>query len=339
MSILRQASAATITGPLSSVTCRRALFAGTAAALAMPAVAQPAWPNRPVRFIVGFGAGGLTDTLARLAAPGFQAALGQPIVIENRPGAAGNIGSEAAIRANDGHTFLIVNSGQLTINPHTFERLGFDPMRELVPVARMMALYFVMTVNAQVPAQTHAELVSLMRARPGQLAYATAGGGGITHVATEAWRRMVGVESDPIHFRSSAAAIPDLLANRVPIFMDAALLLKEHVDSGRLRALFTTRQSREPSMPDVPTTREVGIPQLDTESWFGMYAPRGTPRDIVQRLSKISRSVMQQPMVRDRLAAGGADSVPSSPEELQAIAERDFRMFGEIVRAGNIRAE
>ncbi len=318
---------------------RRVLLAGAGAALAMPAIAQPAWPSRPVRFIVGFAAGGPTDTLARLAAPGFQEVLGQSVVVENRPGAAGNLGSEATVRANDGHTFLVANSGQVVINPHTYERMSFDPMRDLVPVAKMMTNHFLMTISAQVQAQNHAELVALMRRRPGEFKYASTGAGGITHVVTEAWRRAVGVETEPVHFRGTAAAVPDVLANRVPIFMDGIQLLGDHVNAGRLRALFVTRPERQPLQPNVPTTREIGIPQVNFESWFAMYAPRGTPREIIQRMAEINRPVMRHPAVRDRLAVGAVDVVPSTPEELQALTERDFRMFGEVVRAASIRAE
>lgn len=320
-----------------SLTRRTVLGAG--ALLAAPALAQAPWPNRPVRFIVGFAAGGPTDTLARLAAPGFQEALGQPVVVENRPGAAANLGTEAVIRATDGHTFLIANSGQVVINPHTYASLPFDPMRDLAPVAKMMTNYFLMTIAAQVPAQNHAELVALMRRSPGQFTYASTGAGGITHVVSEAWRRAVGVEAEPVHFRGTAAAIPDVLANRVPIFMDGIQLLGQHVDSGRLRALFVTRAERQALQPNVPTTREIGIPEVNFESWFAMFAPRNTPREIILRLAEINRPVMLAPAVRERLAQGAVDSVPSTPEELATLAARDFELFGQVVRAGNIRAE
>jgi len=319
---------------------RRALLGGAAATLlASPALTQPAWPNRPVRFILGFGAGGPTDTLARLAAPGFQEVLGQPVVVENRAGAAGNLGTDAVIRATDGHTFLIANSGQVVINPHTYASLPFDPMRDLAPVAKMMTNHFLMTISSQVPAQNHAELVALMRRSPGQFPYASTGAGGITHVVTEAWRRAVGVESEPVHFRGTAAAIPDVLANRIPIFMDGIQLLGQHVDAGRLRALFVTRPERQPLQPNVPTTREIGIPSVDFESWFAMYAPRNTPREIIQRMAEINRPVMLAASVRERLAQGAVDSAPSTPEELATITARDFEVFGAVVRAGNIRAE
>jgi len=319
---------------------RRALLgAGALPLLACPALTQPAWPNRPLRFIVGFGAGGPTDTLARLAAPGFQEALGQPVVVENRAGAAANLGTEAVIRANDGHTFLIANSGQVVINPHTFASLPFNPMLDLLPVSMMMTNHFLMTISSQVAAQSHAELLALMRRAPGRLNYATTGAGGITHVVTEAWCRAVGVESEPVHFRGTAAAIPDVLANRVPIFMDGIQALGQHVDGGRLRALFVTRPERQPLQPNVPTTREIGIPEVNFESWFAMYAPRNTPREIVLRMAAINRPVMLAPSVRERLAQGAVDSVPSTPEELAAITARDFDMFGAVVRAANIRAE
>jgi tripartite-type tricarboxylate transporter receptor subunit TctC len=326
---------------MSFATRRRVLAAGLVApaALAAPALAQATWPNRPVRFLVGFAAGGPTDQLARLAQPGFQEALGVPVVVENRPGAAGNLATEAAVRAGDGHTFLIVNSGQVVINPHTYERMPVDPIRELTPVAKMMTNYFLMTIAGAQPAQNHDQLLAQIRARPRDFPYATTGAGGITHVVTAAWARAVGAEIEPIHFRGTAAAIPDVLANRVPIFMDGIQLLGEHVNAGRLRALFVTRPERQPLQPNVPTTREIGIPQVNFESWFAMFAPAGTPREIVERLAAINRPVMLAPAVRDRLAQGAVDAVPSTPAELAALTERDFRMFGEVVRAANIRAE
>lgn len=317
---------------------RRSVLAA-ATLVAAPALAQPAWPNRPVRFIVGFAAGGPTDTLARLAAPGFQEALGQPVVVENRPGAAANLGTEAVIRATDGHTFLIANSGQVVINPHTYANLPFDPMRDLAPVAKMMTNHFLMTIAAQMPAQNHAELVALMRRSPGMFKYASTGAGGITHVVSEAWRRAVGVETEPVHFRGTAAAIPDVLANRVPIFMDGIQLLGQHVDSGRLRGLFVTRPERQALQPNVPTTREIGIPEVNFDSWFAMYAPRNTPREIILRMAEINRPVMLAAPVRERLAQGAVDTVPSTPEELATITARDFDLFGRVVCAGNIRAE
>lgn len=317
---------------------RRSLM-GAGALLAAPARAQGPWPNRPVRFIVGFAAGGPTDTLARLAAPGFQEALGQPVVVENRPGAAANLGTEAVIRATDGHTFLIANSGQVVINPHTYANLPFDPMRDLAPVAKMMTNHFLMTIAAQVPAQNHSELVALMRRASTPFTYASTGAGGITHVVTEAWRRAVGVEAEPVHFRGTAAAIPDVLANRVPIFMDGIQLLGQHVDAGRLRALFVTRDERQALQPNVPTTREIGIPEVNFESWFALYAPRNTPREIILRMAEINRPVMLAAAVRERLAQGAVDSVPSTPEELASITARDFERFGAVVRSGNIRAE
>ena len=319
---------------------RRALLGGAATLLSAPALAQAGWPDRPIRFVVGFAAGGPTDVLARLAATGFQEILGQPVVVENRPGAAGNIGSELVVRAPaDGYTLLVANSGQVVINPHTYERMGFNPMVDLVPVAKMTTNPFLFTVNTEMGVATHAELVALLKRRPDTFKYASTGAGGITHVVTEMWRSRVGVVTEPVHFRGTAAAVPDVLANRVPMFFDGVQLLGDHVRSGRLRAMLLTANTRTPIMPEVPTAAEAGLPDFAVESWFAMYAPRGTPRPLIERLAEVNRRVMLSPPVRDRLAAQNVTTVPSTPEELAALGDRYSRMFGDAVRAGNIRAE
>jgi len=314
-----------------------------ASALGRPALAQglPAgWPDRPIRFIVGFAAGGPTDVLARRAAQGFQEILGQPIVVENRPGAAGNIGSETVLRAApDGYTVLVANSGQVVINPHTYERMTFDPMVDLLPVAKMTTGPFLFTINSDLGVSNHADLVALLKRRPDAFKYASTGAGGITHVVTEMWRNRVGVATEPVHFRGTAAAIPDVLAGRTPLFFDGVQQLGPHVQSGKLRAILLTDTKRTPVMPDVPTSKEVGLDDFAVQSWFAMYAPRGTPRAIIDRLSEVNRRVMSAPALTERYAGENVTTDPSTPEQLAQLGRQYSAMFGEAVRAFNIRAE
>lgn len=328
---------------------RRALLgAATALAatapLARPALAQGAlpagWPDRPIRFLVGFAAGGPTDTLARRAAQGFQELLGQPVVVENRPGAAGNLATEVVTRAApDGYTLLVANSGQVAINPHTYERLPFEPMRDLAPVSAMTTGPFLFAVNAQLGVSTHEELLAWLRRQPQSVKYASTGIGGITHVVTEMWRARTGVNVEPVHYRGTSAALPDVLANRAPLFFDGVQMMGQHVRSGALRAMLVTHPSRSLVMPAVPTAAEVGLPDFAVQSWFALYAPRGTPRPLVERLAEVNRRVMGAGAMKERYAAENADTIPGTPEELAALGQRYFAMFGEAVRALGIRAE
>ena len=322
---------------------RRGLLAATPLvplALAAPALAQGSWPDRPIRLVVGFAAGGPTDILARRAAQGYQEILGQPVVVENRPGAAGNLGSEAVVRAPaDGHTLLVANSGQVVINPHTYDRMGFDPMRDLLPVSAMTTGPFLFCVNAQLGVASHAELVDWLKRQKDTTKYASTGAGGITHVVTEMWRARTGAPVEPVHFRGTAAAVPDVLANRTPLFFDGIQMLGQHVRSGVLRPMLLTNATRAPMMPDVPTAAEAGLADFNIQSWFALYAPRGTPRPIVERLAAVNRQVMGAPALRERYAADFIETIPSSPEELATLGQQYFRMFGEAVKAGNIRAE
>lgn len=225
------------------------------------------------------------------------------------------------------------------INPQTNERMSFNPMVDLIPVRKMITNPFLFCVNSQLGVTTHAQLLALLRRRPDQFKYASTGLGGITHVVTEMWRTRVGVETEPVHFRGTAAAIPDLLANRTPLFFDGVQMLGEHVRSGALRGLLLTNATRAPVMPEVPTAAEAGLPDFTVQSWFAMYAARGTPRPIIDRLSEVNRSVMTAPALVERFAAENITTAPSTPEELGALGQQYFRLFGEAIRANSIRVE
>lgn len=321
---------------------RRTLLGGLAAGgatLSMPALAQGTWPDRPLRIVVGFSPGGPTDTVARLAGPGIAEVLGQPVAVENRTGAAGNIGSETVARAApDGTTLLVANVGQIVINPHTYERMTVDPMRDLVPVALMTVTGLLLACHPSLGTD-YAAVVAKLKREPGQK-YATSGAGGISHVVQELWRRQAGVEMTPIHYRGAAAMTPEMLRGEPPIGLDTVIQFEQHIRAGKLSGMVHIAARRSPVLPNVPTSAEVGLgPDFVFDNWFAMFAPRGTPAAAIERLVEANHRALAVPNVVERLAAGGMTAAASTPAELRARCEREFARYGEAIRGGNIRAD
>jgi tripartite-type tricarboxylate transporter receptor subunit TctC len=321
---------------------RRVLLgaAATLPFLPRPVFAQASWPDRPVRVLVGFSAGGPTDTVARLAAQGMSDLLGQPVPVENRTGAAGNIATEAVARAPaDGHTVLVANVGQIVINPHTYDRMPVDPMRDLVPVALMTVTGLLFAVHPSMPG-THAELVERLRREPGRFKYATSGAGGISHVVQELWRRRIGAEITPVHYRGAAAMVPEMLRGEPPMGLDTVIQFDQHIRAGALRGIVHIARERSQVLAQVPTAAEAGLgDDFVFDNWFGMFAPRGTPRPVIDRLVEANRRALAVPAAIERLAAGGMRAAPGTPEELAARCEREFRLYGDAIRSGGIRAD
>ncbi|HWT09519.1 MAG TPA: tripartite tricarboxylate transporter substrate-binding protein, partial [Roseomonas sp.] len=291
-------------------TTRRALLAAT---LATPAAAQAPWvPTRPIRFVVPFPAGGATDVVARVLAERLQESLGQPVVVENRTGAGGNIGVENVVRsAPDGTTLLMGTTGTLTVNPHLYANLGFDPLRDLAPVSMAFTTDHVLVVNPAVPAQTAQDFLALVRARPGALSYGSAGSGSSTHTVPELFKLAARVDIAHVPYRGSAPALNDLVAGTVQVMLDQIPSAIGQIQAGRVRALAVTGARRSPLLPDVPTLAEIGLPQAQATSWGAVMAPGGTPAPIVLRVNAAIREALAQPAVRERLAAAGADGVSS----------------------------
>jgi tripartite-type tricarboxylate transporter receptor subunit TctC len=328
---------------------RRALLGlaapiAAAAVLPRPAIAQGAagtgYPDRPVRLIVGFSAGGPTDTVARLAAQGMAEILGQPVPVENRTGAAGNIATEAVARsAPDGLTLLVANVGQIVINPHTYDRMPVDPMRDLQPVALMSMSGLLIAAHPGFGVANHAELVAKLKREPDQHKYATSGAGGISHVVQELWRRRIGAEITPVHYRGAAAMTPEMLRGQPPMGLDTVITFEQHIRAGTLRGMVYIAGKRSPMLPQVPSSAEVGLNDFVFDNWFGMFAPRGTPQPAIDRLVDASRRALGAPNVVERLAAGGMEVTPAGPDQLRARTEREFKAYGDAIRAGGIRAD
>jgi tripartite-type tricarboxylate transporter receptor subunit TctC len=292
-------------------TTRRALLATPLLAPAA-AHAQAAWTaTRPIRFVVPFPAGGATDVVARVLAERLQESLGQPVVVENRTGAGGNIGVENVVRSPaDGTTLLMGTTGTLTVNPHLYSNLGFDPLRDLAPVSMAFTTDHVLVVNPQVPAQTAQELLALMRAQPGALSYGSAGSGSSTHTVPELFKLAARVDVTHVPYRGSAPALNDLVAGNVQIMLDQIPSAIGQIQGGRVRALAVTGARRSPLLPDVPTVAEIGLAEAQATSWGAVMAPGGTAAPIIMRVNGAIRDALAQPAVRERLAAAGRMACP-----------------------------
>jgi tripartite-type tricarboxylate transporter receptor subunit TctC len=316
---------------------RRAILAATLAAPALPARAQPWAPTRPTRFVVPFPAGGATDVVARVLAERLQEAFGQPVVVENRTGAGGNIGVENVVRSPaDGSTILMGTTGTLTVNPHLYSTLGFDPLRDLAPVSMAFATDHVLVVNPQVQAATAQEFLALVRAQPGRLSYGSAGAGSSTHTVPELFKLAARVDITHVPYRGSAPALNDLVAGNVQVMLDQIPSAIGQIQGGRVRALAVTGARRSPLLPEVPTMAEIGLPDAQASSWGAVMAPAGTPAPVVARFNGAIRDALAQQPVKDRLAAAGAEGVASTPEELATFLRAESDKWARVVREARI---
>lgn len=315
---------------------RRVLLAGLAAAPA--ARAQPNWPDRPVRLVIGYPAGGPTDFAARLLQPHLQALWGQPLVIENRAGANGIIGSEAVARAAaDGYTLLLGNSPN-TINPAIQPRMPYDAAADLIPVVLIYVSPTVLFTGAERPWRSVAEVVAAARAQPG-MTYAVSGIGANGHFAGELFRRAAGLDLTPVAYRGAPPALADVVAGRVPITFSTLSGAMALLQAGRLRALAVAGDARVPAIPDVPTLAEAGFPIPDTGVWYGLLAPAGTSPAIVRRIAEDVAGLLRRPDIRERFEAQAAIPVGEGPEPFAVRFRDEIVRWSEIARAADIRAE
>ena len=316
---------------------RRPLLIATFAAPALARAQAPWVPTRPVRLVVPFAAGGSTDVAARLLAERMGEILGQSMVVENRSGSAGLIGSEHIARsAPDGYSLLMGATGVLTIAPHLYAQMPFQVERDLAPVSLAFASDMVISVTAALPARTLAELVALARARPGALSYASSGAGATTHVATELFRLAADIDILHVPYRGSGPAMNDMVAGTVQIMVDQIAGSIGQIRDGRIRALAVTGAARHALLPDVPTVGEAGLPGAQCSSWGAIMAPGGTAAPIIARLNAALRETVGQPALRTRMANAGADPASSSPEELAAFIRSETAKWGRVVREARI---
>jgi tripartite-type tricarboxylate transporter receptor subunit TctC len=296
------------------------------------------FPVRPVHIVVGFPPGGVGDIVARFIGQWLSERLGQPFVIENRPGAASNIATEAVVRAPaDGYTLLLVNPVSAT-SAALYDKLSFNFIRDIAPVASILRVPNVMAVNPSVPAKTVPEFVSYAKANPGKLNYASAGNGTTVHLAGELFKGMTGVNMIHVPYRGSAPALTDLLGGQMHVMFDTLPSSIEHLRTGKLRALAVTTATRSPALPDIPTMAE-SVPGFEASVWQGLGAPKNTPPAIVEKLNREINAALADPKVRAQLANLGGTALALSPAEFGALIAEETEKWARVIRAANIKLE
>jgi tripartite-type tricarboxylate transporter receptor subunit TctC len=320
---------------------RRRLALLPAGLLAAPALAQEApWPNRPIRMVVAFPPGGLTDVMGRMVAQRLQTYLGQAVVVENRGGAGGTAGTQVAVRAApDGYTLAFAAPSTHVTGPILFPTPGYDGVSDVAPVGAFASIASIAVVHPSVPATSIAELTALAKARPGQLNFGSAGAGGSVHLAGELYKMRAGVDIVHVPYRGGAAMLTDLLAGRVQIAFDNLPQILPHVRSGAVRGLAVTSRERLAVIPELPTMIEAGVPGYEIISWFGLTAPAGTPAPIVARMNAIMRAMVADPAVQAQLAQMGANPLSMTPEEFGAFLRAERERYGEIIRVSGARVD
>lgn len=322
---------------------RRALAALTivAAALAAPAtVVAQSYPVKPIRWVVPFPAGGSSDLLARVLAQRVGDDLKQPVVVDNRPGASANIGHEIVARAPaDGYTIVMGNSSTLTTNPFLFAKLPFDPIADFAPITMIGTAGQVLAVHPSVNAKSVNELIALLKAQPGRLNYGSGGIGIQSHISAEFFKQETGTQMTHIPYKGTGLAVADLVAGQVQIVFGEIPITIAHLKAGKIRPLAVTSRERVPLLPDVPTMAEAGMRAYVAEVWWSVMAPRGTPREIVNRLNGAFVNVIAQPEARERLLELGVTPGTSTPERVTEAIRADTEKWGRVVRAAGIRPE
>jgi tripartite-type tricarboxylate transporter receptor subunit TctC len=317
---------------------RLALALVAALACASAAYAQ-AWPSKPVRYIVPFPPGGATDILARSIADKLSPTLGQPVIVENRAGAGGNLGTELAAKAApDGYTILMVTVAQ-SISESLYAKLGYNLMRDLAPVILVARVPNVMVVHPSVPARSVKEFIDYAKANPGKVNFASSGSGTSIHMSGELFKMLTGVDIVHVPYKGSAAALTDLLGGQVSVMFDNLPPSMSHIKSGKLRALAITTTTRYSTLPELPTMVEAGVPGYESSSWFGIMVPTGTPKDVVARLNAEARKIMAMPDVRERFDQQGAIASPGTPEDFDRFIRAEIEKWGKVVKASGAKVD
>jgi tripartite-type tricarboxylate transporter receptor subunit TctC len=315
----------------------RAIF--TALLLSLPLVAfGQDWPSRPIRFILPFPPGGGTDILGRLIAERLSANLGQPVVTENRGGAGGNVGAEAAARsAPDGYTIVLV-APSLAISPTLYSKLNYDPVKDFAPVSLVATVPNVMITQPSLPGQL-TEFIAFAKGKPGALNFGSGGAGTSNHLAGELFNIVTGTKLVHIPYKGVNLAMQDVLAGNVHLVFIGIPAAAPHIKAGKLRALAVVSPQRSAALPEVPTVAEAGLRDFEVTTWYGVLAPAGTPRNVITRLNGELVKIMHSPELREKLAATGTDPLTSTPEEFAAYIQREIAKWGDVIRKAGVKAD
>jgi len=316
----------------------RLLFATLIGSLTITSHAQQAYPNKVIRMIVPYAAGGSVDNLARTISQKMSEGLGQPIIVDTRPGGNATIGSDALVKSPpDGYT-LLITAVDHTVIPQLMT-VPYDPIRDFAPVGGVSFSQILLVAHPSVPANTLQEIVALAKAKPGALNYSSSGNGGVPHLTGEMFNAAVGTKIQHIPYKGGGPAIVDLVGGQVQLSFAIPINVIAHVKAGRLKAIAITGANRLEPLPEVPTFAEAGVPGFDVKTWFAVFAPPGTPKPIIDRLSAELRRVIALPEVKDRWATQGMEPFSLTPDELGAVVKGDYAKYGKIIRDGNIKID
>lgn len=310
-------------------------------AQATPSSAQGTgpYPNRPIRMVVASAPGGILDTIGRIVATGIGPNLGQVVVVENRAGAGGIPGTEVVARATpDGYTIVSVSTSH-SINPSLYPKMPYDTLRDLVMISHTVNLKNVLVAHPSVPVNSVKELIALAKSKPGTLTFASAGNGQSNHLSGEIFKSMAGIDMVHVPYKGSAPGMTDTIAGNISVMFVDILSALPQIKAGRLKALGVTGSVRSPALPDVPTIQESGLPDFNGNTWLGMVAPAGTPREIVMRLSTETSKVLNAPDMRERLLAQGVEPVGSTPEQATAHLEAEMKRYAAAIKASGAKVD
>jgi tripartite-type tricarboxylate transporter receptor subunit TctC len=314
-----------------------AMLLALASVLALPTTAlSQTWPSKPIKIVVNFPPGGAGDQIARSLAQPLQEALGQPVFIENKSGAGGNIGGEAVARSvPDGYTLLLSSGGMVSINPHIYPKMSFDPAKDLVTVAGAARVLVFLVTPPSFPAKNAKEFLAYLKANPGKLSFGSPGNGSSPHLAAEMMLSQTGGIATHAPYRGAAPALADLLAGQLDFLFDPGIAMP-HIKAGKVKLLAVGSMKRSPLFPEIPTLDEVGLKGFDADTFFGVYAPAGTPPNVIARLNREINHALTLPGPRERIAALGGEPAPMTPEQFHDKALEDGQRFGKIIRERKI---
>ncbi len=308
------------------------------AAMAAAAAAQT-YPTKPVRIMVGAGAGGGTDIIARMLADKYQAAMGQPFVVENKPGASNTIAADLTAKAGgDGHTLLVATNTGAAIAPHLI-KLAYDPNKDLIPVALIVVVPNVLVVGPNVAANNVRDLIVLMKAKPDGFSYGSSGVGSTQHLAGEAFNLAAGTKAVHVPYKGSSQALADLVGGQIQLDFDTTSSAMAFIKGGKVKALAVMSPKRTPELPDVPTLAEAGLPGVEMTTWYGLFVTAGTPKDVVNKLYAETMKALQQPDVQKRLLGLGGEPGTLTQEQFGAMVKTDYDRFGKLIKDANVKLE
>ncbi|MSQ49647.1 MAG: tripartite tricarboxylate transporter substrate binding protein [Betaproteobacteria bacterium] len=318
---------------------KKLLWMALATAVAGGAAAQVPYPSRPINMVVGFAPGGGTDTASRIIAKRLAENLGQPVLVENKAGAGGNIATDLVVKAApDGHTILLASIGSMAITPHLLPKPPYEPLRDLAPITMAVVFPNVLVLHPSVAAHTLAEFVKLAAAKPGTINYGSSGVGNLGHLAGELFRLVAKIDIVHVPYKGGGPAVTDLLGGQIAAVFATPASAGAHVKAGKLRALATTGAQRSPAMPEVPTIAEQGYPGYEATNWYAYVAPAKTPKEILARLNLELVKVMSVPEVREQLLGHGMEPMPGTSQALAKYLEREYATWGRVVKEARITA-